>query len=339
MTIKKVIQQLKPYDPKIIEADVYLDANEVNTSFNLILDHDKLNIINRYPDHQGETLINQLVDTFGYDKSSVMIGSGSSELLELVIKTFVNPNDIILSIDPTFVMYKQYTTIHGATYIGVKESETLLDDLYQAYKTYLPKVIFISNPNNPTGTYINKYELIEFVKKVNCVVVIDEAYIEYAALKDTLIYNTKNFSNLYVTRTFSKAWGLAGARLGYIVSQPQNIQLLKIAKTPYSVSTLSLQLGIDVLKKQMQVFQNIQEIKETRQSFYENIKGFVEDIQPSYGNFVYVYESRVNLYEKLLEKSIKIRTYNNNFYRITIGTPDEMKLCTQVIKELLYDHT
>jgi histidinol-phosphate aminotransferase len=119
------------------------------------------------------------------------------------------------------------------------------------------------------------------------------------------------------------------------VSQPLNIQALKIAKTPYSVSTLSLQLGIEVLKKQPQVFQNIQEIIQTRQYVYESLKKHVEDIQPSYGNFVYVYESRVNLYEKLLEKKIKIRSYNNNFYRISIGTPKEMERCIQRIKEIL----
>ena len=335
MTLKKAIQQLKPYDPKKIVADIYLDANEVNTSLDLILEQDKLNMINRYPDHQGETLISELVDTFGYEPSSLMIGSGSSELLELVIKTYVNPNDVILSIDPTFVMYEQYATIHGAQYIGIKESETTLDDLYQAYLRYLPKVIFISNPNNPTGKYIQKKQLIDFIKKVNCMVVIDEAYIEYASMKDTLIYDINTLSNILVTRTFSKAWGLAGARLGYIVSQPLNIQALKVAKTPYSVSTLSLQLGIEVLKKQYQVFQNIQEIIQTRQYVYESLKKLVEDIQPSYGNFVYVYESRVNLYEKLLEKRINIRSYNNNFYRISIGTPKEMERCIQRIKEIL----
>lgn len=335
MTLKKAIQQLKPYDPKKIVADIYLDANEVNTSLDLILEQDKLNMINRYPDHQGETLISELVDTFGYEPSSLMIGSGSSELLELVIKTYVNPNDVILSIDPTFVMYRQYATIHGAQYIGIKESETTLDDLYQAYLRYLPKVIFISNPNNPTGKYIQKKQLIDFIKKVNCMVVIDEAYIEYASMKDTLIYDINTLSNILVTRTFSKAWGLAGARLGYIVSQPLNIQALKVAKTPYSVSTLSLQLGIEVLKKQYQVFQNIQEIIQTRQYVYESLKKLVEDIQPSYGNFVYVYESRVNLYEKLLEKRINIRSYNNNFYRISIGTPKEMERCIQRIKEIL----
>lgn len=335
MTLKKAIQQLKPYDPKKIVADIYLDANEVNTSLNLILEQDKLNMIHRYPDHQGETLISELVDTFGYEPSSLMIGSGSSELLELVIKTYVNPNDVILSIDPTFVMYEQYATIHGAQYIGIKESETTLDDLYQAYLRYFPKVIFISNPNNPTGKYIQKKQLIDFIKKVNCMVVIDEAYIEYASMKDTLIYDINTLSNILVTRTFSKAWGLAGARLGYIVSQPLNIQALKVAKTPYSVSTLSLQLGIEALKKQYQVFQNIQEIIQTRHYVYESLKKLVEDIQPSYGNFVYVYESRVNLYEKLLEKRIKIRSYNNNFYRISIGTPKEMERCIQRIKEIL----
>lgn len=335
MTIKKVLINLTPYDPKPIDALIYLDANEVNTTLPFVLNQKALSSLNRYPDHQGTQLIETLCDQFGYQKETVMIGSGSSELLELIIKTYVSSSDVILSIDPTFVMYQQYATIHQATYISVKESKDLLEDLYQAYLAYLPKVIMISNPNNPTGSFIPKDKLISFIKKVSCVVVIDEAYIEYTNLKETLIYDITNMSNLFVTRTFSKAWGLAGARLGYIVSQKENIQTLKIAKTPYSVSSVTQALGIEALKMDQEIFKMIEDIKETRTTTYLSLKEMLEDVYPSYGNFLYVYETRFNLYEALLIKGIKIRSYQNGYYRITIGTKEEMAQLTLAIKELL----
>lgn len=335
MTIKKALKQLKPYDPKPIEASIYLDANEVNTTLPFVLDQVVLTTLNRYPDHQGTQLIETLSDQFGYQKDTVMIGSGSSELLELIIKTYVSPGDVILSIDPTFVMYQQYATIHQATYMSVPESKDLLEDLYQAYIAYLPKVIMISNPNNPTGSFIPKDQLLSFIKKVSCVVVIDEAYIEYANLKETLIYDINNIPNLFVTRTFSKAWGLAGARLGYIVSQKDNIQTLKIAKTPYSVSSVTQALGIEALKMDQRIFKTIETIKETRTSTYFSLKEMLQDVYPSYGNFLYVYETRLNLYEALLLKGIQIRSYQNGYYRITIGTKDEMAQLIKAIKELV----
>jgi len=335
MTIKKALKQLKPYDPKPIEASIYLDANEVNTTLPFVLDQVVLTTLNRYPDHQGTQLIETLSDQFGYQKDTVMIGSGSSELLELIIKTYVSPGDVILSIDPTFVMYQQYATIHQATYMSVPESKDLLEDLYQAYIAYLPKVIMISNPNNPTGSFIPKDQLLSFIKKVSCVVVIDEAYIEYANLKETLIYDINNIPNLFVTRTFSKAWGLAGARLGYIVSQKDNIQTLKIAKTPYSVSSVTQALGIEALKMDQRIFKTIETIKETRTSTYFSLKEMLQDVYPSYGNFLYVYETRLNLYEALLLKGIQIRSYQNGYYRITIGTKEEMAQLIKAIKELV----
>jgi len=335
MTMKQALKNLTPYDPKPVEASIYLDANEVNTSLSFLLHQEVLTSLNRYPDHQGSKLIETLCDQFGYQKDTVMIGSGSSELLELIIKTYVNPNDVILSIDPTFVMYQQYATIHQATYLSVPESKNILEDLYQAYIAYLPKVIMISNPNNPTGSLIPKDKLIAFIKKVSCVVVIDEAYIEYANLKETLIHDIKNIPHLFVTRTFSKAWGLAGARLGYIVSQKDNIQTLKIAKTPYSVSSVTQALGIEALKMGQEIFKTIEQIKATRTSTFLSLKEMLEEVYPSYGNFLYVYETRINLYETLLSKGIKIRSYQNGYYRMTIGTKEEMAQLIIAMKELL----
>ncbi len=242
--MRPILETLSAYDPTSIAATILLHANEVNRPLSLRVHQRILTTLNRYPDHQGSLLKEALVTTYGYDQETLLIGSGSSELLELMVKTFIDPNDIVLSFNPTFVMYAQYTHIHGGQYQAIPYSTNSLGDLYEAYVRYQPKLIIVSNPNNPTGGYFPMAELLTFIQRVHCPVVVDEAYIEYVSEQASLASVVSHYPNLYVTRTFSKAYALAGARLGYVVSQKTNIVNLKRAKTPYSVSNVSLALGI-----------------------------------------------------------------------------------------------
>lgn len=335
--MRNVISTLKPYDPSVVDVKIDLHANEVNTNLNLFIKEHTLQALNRYPDHQGEGLKNKLQDVYGYDQNTILIGSGSSELLELMVKTFVDNNDVVLSLEPTFVMYQHYTVIHGGTYAGIPYSTNTLDDLYNAYVEKHPALIFISNPNNPTGDYIKKEDLIQFIQQVSCPVVIDEAYIEYVDEKESLACDIQRFPNLYVTRTFSKAFALAGARLGYVISQQTNIQNLKRAKTPYSVSTMSLALGIEALNQKESMQTIIRTIKETRDEMFQYLQQFPLIVSPSFGNFLYLYEPNKDLYALLLKKSIYIRSYQNGYYRMSIGTIDEMQEVKKAFKEIYHD--
>ena len=335
--MRNVISTLKPYDPSLADVKIDLHANEVNTNLNLFLKENILQSLNRYPDHQGEALRHKLQDVYGYNPNTIIIGSGSSELLELMVKTFVDTNDIVLSLEPTFIMYQHYTVIHGGTYVSIPYSTNTLDDLHNAYVEKKPALIFISNPNNPTGDYIKKEDLIDFIQQVSCPIVIDEAYIEYVDEKESLAYDIQQFKNLYVTRTFSKAFALAGARLGYMVSQQENIQHLKRAKTPYSVSTLSLALGIEALNQKETMQTIISSIIKTRNEMFQYLQQFPLMVSPSYGNFLYLYEPNKDLYALLLNKSIYIRYYQNGYYRMSIGTIDEMQEVKKAFKEIYHD--
>ncbi len=335
--MRPMIQTLSAYDPPSIAAKILLHANEVNRPLSLRVNPSILANLNRYPDHQGTLLKEALVSVYGYDFETLLIGSGSSELLELMVKTFVDPHDIVLTFEPTFVMYAQYTRMHGGQYQAIPYSATSLLDLYQAYLRYQPKLIFISNPNNPTGGYFPVSELLELIEKVNCPVVVDEAYIEYVDEQASLAYVVSQYPNLYVTRTFSKAYALAGARLGYLVSQKTNLVNLKRAKTPYSVANVSLALGIEALKQKATMNKVINDIITTREMVYQAMKSLGIDVVPSCANFLYCYEPKRDLYRLLLARKILIRQYENGYYRISIGTKKEMTLVIQTLKEIYHD--
>lgn len=339
MKIKQTIQTMKPYNPKHIEATIRLDANEQNTLRNVSVDQTVLSALNRYPEHQSNTLIEAISSTFTIDRDAIILGSGSSELLELVIKTYIEKDDIVLTIQPTFVMYEHYTRLNMGRYETVKESENVLNDLLRAYKKLQPKLIIISNPNNPTGAYINKSKLLQFTQQVDALVVVDEAYIEFVDYKESLVYDVNLFKNVIVTRSFSKAMGLAGARLGYLVTNNVIKNELMIGKTPYSISTLSQYLGIEVLKHWHSISQSIETIKHTRDQFLSTLSELGIETTKSYGNFVYIFEPNKPLYEILLSKSILIRNYHNGYYRITIGTDEDMHNLTSALKEMYHVST
>jgi Histidinol-phosphate/aromatic aminotransferase and cobyric acid decarboxylase len=341
MTIKEALRDLMPYDPKQVNARIRLDANEQNLALDIDLDPSLLQTLNRYPQHQNSALLDSICQTFSYEKSNVILGSGSSELIDLMIKTFVAPKEYVLSTNPTFVMYEYYAKIANASYITVNESHQTLDELYKMYILKQPKIIIISNPNNPTGTSFKKTELIKLIQLVNCMIVIDEAYIEYMDNSESLVNDVDTYKNLFVTRSFSKAWGLAGARLGYVVSNEENIRILKIAKTPYSIPTLSAYLGVEALKQKDRVFQRVLDTISIRDNFSIALTQLGIDVFESSANFVYIHFDSFDLYELLLKRSVLIRTYKNGYYRISIGTNDEMQETINHIKELVqnYDQT
>ena len=334
--MREIIKTLSPYDPTLKKVSIDLHANEVNQNLNLMLSSQVTRSINRYPDHQGSELKKYLSNIYGYNLKTLIIGSGSSEILELMVKTFVDKDDVVLSFDPTFVMYEQYTRIAGGIYQSVPYSNHSLEDLYQASLDLNPKLIFISNPNNPTGSYFEKSEILNFIKRVSCPVVIDEAYIEYVNESKSLASEIHHYDNLYVTRTFSKAFALAGARLGYCVTQEDNLLKLKRAKTPYSVSTLSLALGVEALKQKNVMETLIKDIIDTKAFVYEALKKLKITVFKSYTNFIYLFEPNKDLYQLLLNQSILIRSYENGYYRMSIGTQKEMEIVIQTLKEI-YD--
>jgi len=204
-----------------------------------------------------------------------------------------------------------------------------------------PKIILICSPNNPTGYLIPTEDIKRLLIQTNALVIVDEAYMEFSSKDSTLIDEIETYKNLVVLRTFSKAYGLAGARLGYMLSSREATDVIKKIRSPYHVNTLSQKLGLLALSKKELIRQSIEKIKQTRTNFENDLEklGFI--VYPSEGNFVWVKPPQLKLSQRLKEKGVLVRKiqFNDEAYiRITIKTDEDMTLCLSIIKEIIHEN-
>lgn len=338
--IRKDIANLKEYKENNSPYKIKLDANEGENLFfdNLYgLKMDFLNNINRYPDSNAEELREEVGNYIGIDKANIVAGNGSSEMIELVMKTFIDNGDKILSFVPTFSMYNIFSKIYGAEFIGIEgqvpciKGDKIRDDfsvnidiLIEKAKEINPKLILVCNPNNPTGYLISKDEIKRLLDNTDSLVVVDEAYIEFA--EGSMIDEIENYENLIVLKTLSKALGLAGIRLGYMVSNMEIINWVNKVKSPYNLNTLSQAFGLMALKKKNLIPAYVEKIKKEREKLYKQLKEIGLKVYPSSTNFIFFYSSMDDLSGKLQEKGILIRKFSGDlegYYRVTIGNEYE----------------
>ncbi len=221
MDIKTTLTSLKPYQVEPPFEGIRLDANETRNF--LFPKGFSLNNFDfhRYPDHQAIQLRDALSQYLNVDSKYILEGNGSSELIELIIKTYAEKDELIMSFEPTFSMYRIYATIYGARYVGfpLNEDYTLdVSKFIEAMTLNQPKILFLCTPNNPTGGQLKKEDIFKIIQATNALVVIDEAYIEFANSKESLTQDGIDYDNVIVLRTFSKAFGLASIRLGYMIA-------------------------------------------------------------------------------------------------------------------------
>lgn len=339
---------------------IYLDKNEnpfpppLEDLSSLI----SLDALKNYPDPNSDEILNRLSLILEVPTSYLIAGSGSDELLDLVIRTFASSKTIVLSISPTFSMYKFYAHINNAKYItvplklSVNEASGLaqfdLDQEIFIKKAKMSDIIILARPNNPDGMIIN-IEFIEKLLELEKLIIVDEAYIDFS-YKTSLIGLTKNHQNLIISQSFSKSFSLAGLRLGYIIANPAIIKILMKVKSPFNVNNMALQIGLILLNNYDKVSANINKIKQIREEFYSDLiklrekwKGFY--IHPSEANFILLrfqsQEISQSVYQILLKNLIKVRKFDaelSNCLRISIGTSLQMKkvinilnLCFEVI--------
>lgn len=338
MELKKSLEGLKPYTPNKETPAIKLDANEAN--YQLYNMSSSFPPLNRYPDNTANDLTNTIANAYNQSLDEVLIGSGSSELLELVVKSFLNPSEVVLSIRPSFVMYQKYTKYYNGTFktVPVNDNQDVdIPTLLKKIEILQPKIIFLCTPNNPTGKSIKKTDIIKVLTKANGLVVVDEAYIEFADEQNSMISLINEYSNLLVTRTFSKAYGLSALRVGYLLANKDLINQLKKVKTPYSVSSISLQIAQEAFNRPTPHRAYVEMIKKNKAILFEALKE--GDITPydGDGNFIY-FKAPFNIDEPLKQKGVVIRSFNNGFYRITIPSNDELQLVLSAIKECIYEN-
>lgn len=336
--IRENIKGLKPYSSaksefKDFKKDlIFIDANESPYE----------NGWNRYPDPDQSELKEVLAKIKGISIKNILLGNGSDEVLDMVFRVFCEPSrDNVLINTPTFGMYQVLANINNVACKKVMlkgdfqmDLEAIIEQVDQN-----TKLLFICSPNNPTGNLINKEDILYLLKTLNVMVVIDEAYIDFSDEKSWL-YEVEKHKNLIVTQTLSKAYGMAGLRLGICYASEETIEVLKKIKMPYNVNVLSQIRAMEQLIEQDKIRVNIEEIIQNKSVLKDNLQSvnFVEKIYDSATNFLLVKVDDANKrYQQLIEKGIVVRNRSNvplceNCLRFTVGTTEEMKKLTNALK-------
>lgn len=308
-----------------------------------------------YPDGASTLLRQALAKAYKTAAERVMVGAGSDELIELLGKTFLNPGDSIVVSAHAFIRYKMAADLMGAEVITVPMREMTHDlpAMAAAIQGHT-KLVFIANPNNPTGTYNSQSNLLDFLRRVEAInvgrnvpvlVVIDEAYYEYAKAfardyPDTLSLQ-KSFSNLIVLRTFSKAHALAGLRVGYGFADSALIGAIDRVRPPFNVSTLA-QVGARAsLLDQPRLKKAVRHVMQERTKVLAGLGKFGLPTVPSVGNFVLVQvtpRQGREMFELLLSRGIIVRSMDEYGFpehiRVTYGLPAENQLFLRALKEI-----
>lgn len=318
------------FDMKLI----YLDANE--SPFD--------NIINRYPDNKHSELKKVISDIKNVNVNQVTFGNGTDEILDLIVRVFCNPNeDKIITLPPTYGMYDIIAKTNGVENIEIPLKSDFSIDKNEILKlsSNNTKVLFLCSPNNPTGNSFNTNDLTDLIKGFKGIVVVDEAYIDFSS-KQSLISLIKDNNNLIITQTMSKAYGMAGIRLGMGFSNEKIINYLNKIKPPYNINVLTERKALEELNKIDEIEKNISIVLDQRSLLVSCLEklDFVEKIYKSDANFLLVKVDNADLrYNQLLEKGIVVRNRSNqplcqNCLRITIGTKNENTSLIKTLNEL-----
>ena len=313
---------------------IYLDANE--SPFD--------NGINRYPDNKHTELKKVISNIKNINVNQIVFGNGTDEILDLIVRVFCNPNkDKIITLPPTYGMYDVIAKTNGVENIEIPLKSDFSIDKNEILKlsSKTTKILFLCSPNNPTGNSFDTNDLIDLIKGFNGVVVVDEAYIDFSS-KQSLISLINENNNLIITQTMSKAYGMAGIRLGMGFSNQKIINYLNKIKPPYNINVLTERKALEELNKIDEIEKNISIVLDQRSLLISCLEklDFVEKIYKSDANFLLVKVDNANLrYNQLLEKGIVVRNRSNqplcqNCLRITIGTKNENTSLIKTLNEL-----
>jgi histidinol-phosphate aminotransferase len=325
--LREEIKNLKAYDVKEREYRVKLDANE---------GIEWLEGLNRYPVDRSDRLRDLLAQRLNKDPDELLVGNGSSELIELAMKAYLEAGETVVSISPTFSMYRIFTIIHKGRYVDypLQDMERLdVEGFIEFVEQSGAKLVIISNPNNPTGTLFPREDIMRIVKAVHAMVVLDEAYIEFSDLP--LVDETRDNLNLVVLRTFSKAMALAGIRLGYMIGNREIIDYINRVRSPYNVNVLSQELGIKALTSD-QSRASIGMVRSERERMKRELEKRGFKPFESHTNFLF-FPAKEGLDAALAKRGIMIRGFGGElegYFRVTIGIPEENDAVLEAIEEV-----
>lgn len=340
--IRNNIKGLSPYssarDEFSGEAKVFLDANENSLGSPL------KKWYNRYPDPHQAKLKAAISQVKAVEANRIFLGNGSDECIDLLFRCFCEPGkDNVIICPPTYGMYQVSAEIND---VAIKKA-TLLDN-YQLDLIHLEnlvdentKIIWLCSPNNPTGNCLNREDIEMVLNNFNGLVVVDEAYINFARQR-SWVQELQEYPNLVVLQTFSKAWGLAGLRLGMAFASPEIVEVMDRVKPPYNINQVTQELALQALEEVGQVNDMIRLLVDMRDALAEVLVQLpnVEKVYPSDANFLLVkIKDARGVYNKLLEQGIVVRDRSNvklceDCLRITIGTEQENTTLVDALNNL-----
>ena len=338
--VRPNVAVLKPYSSARDEYQstgsemVFLDANENPFQTD----------VNRYPDPQQRSLKAEMAKIKNVSTEHILLGNGSDEVLDLLFRAFCEPGrDNVITLPPTYGMYKVLANINN-----IENREVLLNldfepDIEEILKTVdqNTKMIFLCSPNNPTGNSFSEEKIIHILKNFNGLVIIDEAYIDFSN-EESWLNKLEQYPNLVITQTLSKAYGMAGIRLGICYASEGIIEILNKIKPPYNVNELTQLRALERVLNKEKVDSEISDLLKQRTLLSEALVevNFIEKIFPSDANFILVKVDDANKrYDQLLEKGIVIRNRTTqplceNTLRLTIGTGEENEKLLKALQSL-----
>jgi len=301
--------------------------------------------LNRYPDSQGYLLKKKLSAKLGVSPDCIVLGNGSDELIDVVIKTFVKDDEFILTSEATFLEYGIIGQSNGRKVKRVPLCDFKYDlKALAAAVTPKCKLVFIANPNNPTGTYVNKKEVEAFLKAIpkTTIVVFDEAYDSFIDVKDyPYSLNYLKNKNVIILKTFSKAFGLAGLRIGYAVTDKAIAQYMERVRQPFNVNSLAQVAAVAALDDRV-YFKRSRKANFLEKKFlYAQLKRMGVDFVPSVTNFILLNTGKngVAVFRALLKFGVIVRDMQqyglNNYIRVTIGLRRENEKFIKALKKVL----
>jgi histidinol-phosphate aminotransferase len=361
LQVKEQLLKLKPYQPgkpieevkkefnltKVVKLasneNPYGSSKKVKQAILNELDQDQLAI---YPDGYSALLRTQLAKHLGVDEKEVIFGNGTDEVIQIICRALLLPGKNTVMANQTFPQYKHNAVIEGAEVREVPQVNGEHD--LEAMLTQIDEnttVLWICTPNNPTGTYVKKQALIEFLNKVpkHVLVVVDEAYYEYVLAEDypQTIPMLKDYPNLMILRTFSKAYGLAALRVGYGIASADLIQKIEPAREPFNTNRIAQAAAIAALEDSEFISECIDKNKKGLQQFYRFCEELKLDYYPSEGNFILIDFKRDadEVFQALLQKGFIVRSGNALGFptslRITVGTEQQNAEIIEILKDFV----
>ncbi|NMA68108.1 MAG: histidinol-phosphate transaminase [Desulfitobacterium sp.] len=343
------MKKLKPYESNAVPGCIRLDANENPLPWPEGMKEKLYNTsipLNRYPDGNALELRKALAEYTGIPVEGVLTGNGSDELIQLIMGIYGGEGRKVVIHPPTFSMYGAAAQVTGTEVIEVPlvlEGERLtldVEGILREARESSVKIIIICNPNNPTGTVFPREDILRIVAETGKIVVVDEAYCEFAGV--TLSDEIANHPNLLIFRTFSKLYGMAALRLGYVLGDPRTIEIINRGRQPFNVNSFTQKAGVLALQYAAEYEKQKTTLLEEMDKIIDVLNSFPQvKVYPTQSNFVlFQVEETDRVYEELLKRGLQIRNMGNlpvlgKSLRLSAGLPEENQRLIKALKAIL----